>query len=256
MAKGVGVSKSPVLYDFFSKPYKQTAFEKNQEDNAHNFRGIPATVVSTSDYESLQCVDVRIAIDDVYVKRDNLVLESIVLKKIFVPLPNSGGFKIKMPVTVGDPCRLTWSHRDLGEYLDGNGSNVQLNIKELSSIEDCWCLLDGGTRKNNTSPSSTDMIIEGENTTITITPSGQVSVVTSGTSLIKSSGHTIDAPETNITGTLTVTGATQINNTLTTTGATTSPSIVAQTSLTVNGTEMDQHVHGGVQRGTESTDPV
>lgn len=42
----------------------------------------------------------------------------------------------------------------------------------------------------------------------------------------------------------------------TTSGTVSAPTMTASTSLTVAGTEMDSHVHGGVSRGTENTDPV
>ena len=213
---------SPVIYDFLSKPYQQAVIERKQEQRLINFKGAPAIVVGVQDYEELQCLDVQVAIDDIYVRRNNLVLESIILKKQFVSLPNSGGFMIKQPVKVGDPCRLKWSHKDLGQYLDGSGGKVQLNINETGEIEDCWVELDGGTRKNNTKPSVDNFIIEGPETKITIKPAGDVEIITSGTTLLQSSGHTIDAPTTSITGTLEVQGATTLLSTLVTTGVTTS----------------------------------
>ena len=106
--------------------------------------------------------------------------------------------------------------------MDGVGGKVELNINETGEIEDCWVELDGGTRKNNTKPSLEDLIIEGPETKITIKPDGDVSIVTSGKTLLQSSGHTIDAPTTSITGTLEVQGATTLLSTLTTTGVTTS----------------------------------
>lgn len=212
-------SDAPIIYDFFSKSLKDIAYSRRNQASDHNFKGIPAEIVGVSEYEEYQCVDVKFLINDVYIERDNMVLESMTLKRVFVALQRSGGFSIKQPVAVGDIVRLSWAHRDLGDFLDGSGNSVDLSIKEIARIEDCWVELGFGTRKNHTNPSIDNLIIEGPNTTITITPDGDVSVKTSGTSSITSSAHTINA-DTTIKGSLTVTGNTDVVGTLTTAGAT------------------------------------
>ena len=70
---------------------------------------VPARIVSTKNYESLQCVDVQILINDLYFYKNNTVLKQGVLKNIFVKLQSSGGFNIKLPVNVGDLCTLHYS---------------------------------------------------------------------------------------------------------------------------------------------------
>lgn len=238
-------SDSPIIYDFFSKSLKDIAYSRRNQASDHNFKGIPAEIVGVSDYEEYQCVDVKFLINDVYIERDNMVLESMTLKRVFVALQRSGGFSIKQPVAVGDIVRLSWAHRDLGDFLDGSGSSVDLSVKEIARIEDCWVELGFGTRKNHTNPSVTDFIIEGPNTTITITPegntklvnkgttinidsSGNVSLTTNGTSSITSSAHTINT-DTTINGNLTVNGTTDVTGVLTTSGQ-------VVTSHTHNGT--------------------
>jgi len=217
-----GEKRSAITYDFFSKSLKDIALNRNNQEVIQDYKGIPAEVVGVSDYEEYQCVDVKFLINDTYIERDNLVLESLTLKRVFVALQSSGGFSIKQPVAVGDKVRLNWAHRDLGDFLDGDGSAVTLKVTEKGRIEDCWVELGFGTRKSNTSPSLTDFIIEGPSTLITITPegncslvnngttinidpTGNVSLVTNGTSSITSSAHTITAP-TVINGILTITG--------------------------------------------------
>jgi hypothetical protein len=184
--------QEPITYDFFSKSLKDAAVNRRQQSDSNNFKGIPAEVVGVEDYESLQCISVKALINDVFVEKDNTTLESITLKKVFVALPRSGGFTIKMPVAVGDIVRLCWSHRDLGEFLDGEGSSVDINVNEIAGIEDCWAELGFGTRKNHSKPSVSDWIIEGPKTKITITPTGSVSIETEGESSIKSAKHTVD----------------------------------------------------------------
>lgn len=173
-----GKGEAPIIYDFNAKSLKDTITTRNDQAGANKFKAVPAEIVGVSDYESLQCVDVKFLINDVYVERDNLKLESITLKKVFVALPNAGGFSLKFPVSIGDIVTLYWSHRDLGEFLDGDGSAVDLNITEIAHIEDCWVQLNFGTRKNHTNPSKDNLVIEGPNTVITITPEGAVKLTT------------------------------------------------------------------------------
>lgn len=195
--------KSPVLYDFFYKPLSQSVVERQQKVDIDNYKSLPATITKVSDYEELQCVDVQIAIDDVYVTRADMVLEKLTLKKVFVSLMNSGGFSIKQPVSVGDPVKLSWASKDISKYLDGTGGNVSVSINELANLQDCWVELRGGTRKNHTKPSVDNLVIEGGATEIVITPKGEVTINTSGTSYLKSEKHTIDT-DVEITGNLVV----------------------------------------------------
>ncbi|CAM0043897.1 baseplate spike [Vibrio phage K460] len=205
------MNKSPIVYNFLSTPLSQSLQERNLTPTVADYKSLPATITGIQDYESHQCLDVRVAIDDVYVNRNDYVSEGIELKKKFVSLLNSGGFSIKQPVSVGDPVKLCWSNKSLGQYLDGEGGNVEVNVKEVAELDDCWVELVGGTRKNNTKPSTVNFIIEGPKTTTTITPEGDVTTVTSGSvsvtaegsSYLKSSKHTIDT-DVEITGQLNV----------------------------------------------------
>ncbi|AUR91507.1 hypothetical protein NVP1161O_065 [Vibrio phage 1.161.O._10N.261.48.C5] len=200
-------------YNMITEPLSQSLFNKNLTPVVKDYRSLPATITSVKDYEKYQCVDVKIAIDDLYVTRQDYVQEGIELKKKFVSLMWAGGFSIKQPVAVGDLVKLCWSNKSLGSYLEGDGANVPVNVQDMTELDDCWVELRGGTFKNNTKPSAMNFIIEGPKTKTTITPdgdmstetSGKVSVIAEGESYLKSSKHTIDT-DTEITGTLTVTG--------------------------------------------------
>lgn len=235
---------SPIIYDFHSKSLKDLALNKKTTQDVPDFKGIPAEIVGVSEYEELQCVDVKFLIDDMYIERDNMVLESMTLKRKFVALQRSGGFSIKQPVAVGDLVRLHWSHRDLGGFLDGDGSSITLNVNELGKRDDFWVELGFGTRKNNVSPSVDNLIIEGPNTTITITPSGDVTVKTSGNSSITSASHTINAPTT-INNTLTVVGASTLSAGVTVAGVANLPVTTITGGLAIDGKDVQGHDHNG-----------
>lgn len=214
----------------------------NQLKRETIFIGMPALVTSIEDYETYQCVNVLPIFNDIYPKHNDTILESQVLKKVFVLLPTAGNWSIKFPVSVGDKVTLNWSHKDLGTWLDSDGDDtIDQSILEDAGLEDCWVELAGGTRKNHQNPSKDNFIIEGPETTITITPEGNVTMVTSGTTSLTSSGHTINAD-------------TQINGSLTVSDVINAPTIEADTSLTVASKEVDSHNHTVTEGDTVTGD--
>lgn len=234
--------------------------------------GIPAKVTKVSDYETKQVVDVKPVIDCIY--EDGQVIESVSLPSIFVRLSSAGGFTIKLPVAVGDLVTLHYSHKDISNWLDGDGSNLINPITYIADIRDCYVELGFGTRNNNQKPSLLNMIVEGPNSTTTITPEGLVHTVckqhivdaqdlyqvntkvfevnATETSTIVTPLHTVDAPNT------TFTGNTQTDGTITSTTGVLAPSysglggsgggmsigtITVESSVTINGIEVLGHVH-------------
>lgn len=189
---------------------------------------IPATVVGVSDYEELQVVNVKPSIDLIFTEYNDHVVKSNVIKKVFVKLPAAGGFSVTWPILVGDLVTLHWSHRDLGDFLDGSGDDIEQSKHDVANIEDCWVSVGFGTRKNNQSPSATDLVLKNENLTVTITPEGNIDVETLGTSTVKSSLHKVDTDQL-VTGNQTVGGATAIQGTLDVVGNT---SILGNTAVT------------------------
>lgn len=230
---------------------------------------IPATITDVSDYETMQCVSVKPVIDDVYLDDD--IVRSVNIKKVFVKLQGGGGFRIKLPVAVGNKCTLCYSHKSLDKFLDGNGDNVEQPVGWIPSIRDCWVELGFGTRSNNYNPSQTNLIIEGPSTNITITPSGQVTIVTSGDITTTTTGnshltatqHTVDAQTTTFNSPTTIiNGNTTINGNLGVAagsgggGTATIPNIVVSDSLQAGGDEVINHDHGGVESGPSRTNPL
>jgi len=203
--------------------------------------GIPAKVIKVSDYKNLQCVDVQSPIKFLY--DDGSIMPSPLFQKIFVRLVAGGGFSIKVPLAIGDPVILKYSHEYLGSYLDSVNGTVIQPKESYATERDCWVEPGFGTRKTHQSPSQTDLVIEGPNTTITITPAGNVTVNTAGTSYLKSSHHTIDTDST-INGNVDINGTLNVSDTVTT--PTVAAGVVgATTSLTVDGASVLGHDHDG-----------
>lgn len=196
---------------------------------------IPAIITDIGDYESSQCVSVQPVVDDIY--EDGVVIQSPVLNKVFVQLQSAGGFSIKLPVAVGDKCVVHWSHRDMTHWLNGDGDKVEVDISLLNKREDCYVTLGYGTRSNHQNPSQTDLIIEGENTTITIKPSGEITTETNGKVTLKTPEYYVDTPTTTFTGDV------QINGSANVSAKVTSPTVEASSSLKASGAEVVAHNH-------------
>ncbi len=133
-------------------------------------------------------------------------------------LPNGNGFSVKYPIAKGDLVTLHWCHKDLNDWLDSSGDeDVTIAKTKIYNLEDCWITHGFGTRKSHQNPSATDLIVEGDSTTLTITPEGVVTLVTDGTTTITSEGHTVNA-DTQINGNLSVSGNASIDQNLTVSG--------------------------------------
>lgn len=197
---------------------------------------IPAIVTDTSKYESEQCINVKPVVDDVY--PDGITIPAIEITNVFVKLQEGGGFKIKLPISVGDKCTLHWSHRDVSAYMNTSGDeSVTSYINMIGKSGDCWATHGFGTRGNHQSPSLTDLIIEGENTKITIKPSGEITTETNGKVTLKTPEYFVDTPTTTFTGNVQINGDSNVD------GKTTCPTIEASNSLKIAGAEVKQHTH-------------
>lgn len=212
--------------------------------------GIPAEVIGTDDYESEQCVAVEFKIADIYTMRDSVELRTMKLKKVFVRLPKFGGWEFKYPVAKGDKVILHFSTKDLNKFLAGDGSTVQQAIEDVGEIEDCYAELGFGTRKVNNSPSLEDLIITNGNATLTVKPSGDYSLVTSGEGYYKSAKTKFDN-DVEITGNLIVdkevTSKTGMFSPTYTgyqgSGTMSIDSIEVLNNVTINGKSVDGHDH-------------
>ena len=227
---------------------------------------LPAVVVSIDDYESLQCVDVRGLINDVY--EDEAIIEAVLIKKVFVKLPSGGDVSICLPIKVGDLVTLHWAHRNLSTFLDNAGQSVDEPIDMVADIRDCWVEHGFGTRSNNQRPSKSNYIFRHKNTTLTVTPEGKytletnadVDIITPAKVNIKCAKAYIDAPETEFTGNVKIGGTLEVEGMSSLKGGTKSPSygsltgsggtmtignVVVESSVTINGIAVEGHTHNG-----------
>ncbi|AUR89085.1 hypothetical protein NVP1121O_057 [Vibrio phage 1.121.O._10N.286.46.C4] len=241
-------------FDLISNSFNETvskAVRKNREDIRTQ---APATVISTKDYKKHQCLSIELDIRDIYSMKDATVLQAVKLEKVFVKLPRFGGWKFRFPVAVGDKVTVHWSDKDLSQYLDGTGTTVAQDISEVGELEDCWVELGFGTRKNHNNPDLLNLEVEGKGTKLTITPEGNVTMITEGnisttakgTHYFKSSAMTIDNDVT-ITGNLTV------NKTTTLVGnVAASADMGVSGTVTINGVVVNGHTHTSPETGAST----
>lgn len=196
---------------------------------------IPCKVTDFSKYESEQVVSLQPLISDRY--EDGVTLTPRVINNVFVKLQNGGGFSIKLPVNEDTLFTLYYTNRDLDAFLNTSGESVTENIGVRN--RNFYCTHGFGTYSNNQSPSQTDLIIEGDNTVITIKPSGEITTTTNGKVTLTTPEYYVDSPTT------TFTGSVKINGNATIDGTTSSHTIEASSSLKVAGVEVKQHDHSG-----------
>lgn len=227
------------------------------------YLAIPAKVLGVQDYESSQCVDVQAVINDIY--EDGIVLKAVRIDKVFVKLPAGGGVKIKLPISVDDQVTLHWAHRNLSDFISGDGSSKDVPLNLVADVRDCWVEHGFGTRSNNQNPSLTDLIIEHTNTVLTVKPDGNITldtqadieITTPAKVTVNCNLATINAPNTHLTGNLQVDGNAVVNGTLTSKSGTFSPTyagyggagsmiigdITSSGTVTIQGIIVNTHTH-------------
>jgi len=162
-----------LFYDFFGNSTAQNIYKDSVAYQRESlYIAVPCTIENTDKYETHQVVDARILINDYYSIMQQETLQQITMKDVFVRLQGGGGFEEKHPVSVGDKAAMYFSHKDLTEYLAGDGSAVDILISDRGKLKDCWIELGFGTKSNNYKPSKTDLIQKGPNSTQTTKPDG------------------------------------------------------------------------------------
>ncbi|HHB9680393.1 TPA: hypothetical protein ACOAY7_002776 [Vibrio cholerae] len=224
--------------------------------------GIPARITSTRDYETEQCVAVEFMIKDIYTWKGGEDLRAVKLNKVFVRLPKFGPWVVKLPCSVDDLVILHFSSKDLNQFLAGNGEQVTQKAAEIGELEDCYAELGFGTRKSNNQPSLENLIITNGAFTMTVTPQGDYTIITSGTGTYQAQKHTFKN-DVEIEGNLTVKQNTTVDGTVTSKAGMFSPTysgyggagsmtigtITAQTSVTIDGIEVLGHNHTNPEGG-------
>lgn len=193
-----------------------------------------------------------------------------------LPMSSTGGLQFEM--NVGDPVLLVFSQRGLDSWKSGDGKPGAPLDMRMFDPRDCAafpCMFPKNTTPANpnkhTYPhSGSDVVLvhnigKSNEVEIRLKKSGDVVVNTTGKVTVNCSETEVNSDTavvnaattvngvTEINGVTTINGATTINGTLVVSTSMTTPSVVATTSLTVQGKEMHNHVHSGVDSGPNNT---
>lgn len=185
-----------------------------------------------------------------------------------IVLPSVQGFHITMPIKAGDEVVIMFADRCFDAWHENGGIQKQSEHR-VHHIADGMAII-GINSKPNLIPNydADNMVIRNTSNTqkMTFKATGEIDVETdkdinlscanvsvnaTGNATVDVAGSaTITAPATNINSKVAV------NGTLAVSGAITSAVSIGAPSIVANSVEMTDHVHGGVQSGTNSTQPA
>jgi hypothetical protein len=198
--------------------------------------GMPAMIVDVSSYGDKQFVNVRPQISRLLETGEVISNDEITIYDVPVIWPSGGGAMLSFPLKVGDTVWLSFSQRNIEDWLysDGTQEVIPGDSRHFSMTDAVAfpCLY---TALSNLNPSTDNVELKFGNHLISLRPSGELYITNGGAEI-----------KLNPSGTISANGAT-----ITTDG----------NVITANGTNLDQfyqtylnHVHGGVTSGTSSTD--
>lgn len=187
--------------------------------------GMPGIIVSVAEYGDKQFVDVKPALSRVLETGQVISNDEITIYDVPVIWPSAGGGLLSFPIKVGDTVWLSFSQRNLEDWLysDGTQEVIPGDSRHFSMTD---AVAEPGlyTALSNLKPSTENVEIKFGNHLISLRPSGELYVTNGGAEI-----------KLNPSGTITANGAT-----ITTNG----------NVITANGTNLDQfyaaylaHVH-------------
>jgi hypothetical protein len=187
--------------------------------------GMPGIIVSVAEYGDKQFVDVKPALSRVLETGQVISNDEITIYDVPVIWPSAGGGLLSFPIKVGDTVWLSFSQRNLEDWLysDGTQEVIPGDSRHFSMTD---AVAEPGlyTALSNLKPSTENVEIKFGNHLISLRPSGELYVTNGGAEI-----------KLNPSGTITANGAT-----ITTNG----------NVITANGTNLDQfyadylaHIH-------------
>lgn len=152
-----------------------------------------------------------------------------------VMFPGGGGFTLTFPVTVGDECLVVFASRCIDAWFESGGNANQQAEMRLHDLSDGFAFVGVRSRPRTLSPevNGTDVELRSDDGTT------KIALKSDGSILLKSPvSVTLDTPTTHMTGNLQVDG-----------------NIHADGDVVADTVSLHDHIHHGVDRGTQDTDP-
>lgn len=220
--------------------------------------------VRTDDFGSF--VDVQPSIH-LLTDEGEAIPRSVVLNvPVVFPVSSSGGLQFEL--NIGDGVLLVFSQRGLEAWKSGDGKPGSPTSQRMFDPRDC-CAIPGlfprkttptNPAKHRNSHSPSDVVLvhnlgKANEVEIRLKKSGDVVINCPGTVTVNSNQTIVNADAATVNAETTINGNTTINGTLDVSVSVNAPNISATTSLTVQGKEMHNHVHGGVDTGSGTSGP-
>jgi len=178
------------------------------------------------------------------------------IANIPICIPEAKGFSVTLPISKGDEVILLICDRALDGWFEQGGIQNQSTLR-LHNLSDAVAIIGINSKPNTIQNYSTDKIqvrnidattaleIDGNGQLKAFTQSETITIDSNGNATVQADTKiTLDAPATQITGTLQVDGA-QTNDS----------TIVAQDDVTGAGVSLETHVHTGVTTGVGVSGP-
>lgn len=163
--------------------------------------GMPAMIVDVSSYGDKQFVNVRPQISRLLETGEVISNDEITIYDVPVIWPSGGGAMLSFPLKVGDTVWLSFSQRNLEDWLysDGTQEVIPGDSRHFSMTDAVAkpCLY---TALSNLHPSTDNVELKWNDTLISMKPSGEVSTSNaSGSYTLKSDGNIYLKPASTVT---------------------------------------------------------
>ena len=177
--------------------------------------GMPAIVVSVAEYGDKQFVDVKPAIARLRETGEVISNDEITIYDVPVVWPSSGGALFSCPVVVGDTVWLSFSQRNIEDWLYSDGTQEVIpGDSRHFSMTDAVAFPGLYTALSNLKPSTENVELKWRDKLISLKPSGEISVSNaSGSYTLKNDGNIELRPA----ATVTVIGNVEVQGTVTAT---------------------------------------
>lgn len=249
---------------------------------------LPGKVVSVSDYNSKQTVDVEISVNRKYTNGDITLEAGSTIYGVPFVNPGAGGGVTTYPVKVGNSVLLVFGMRGIETWLLGDGTEASTpdEPRYMSSSDAiaipglCTISTHQSPHPDNTEIKFKDILLslQPDNTfittngsvTLTYSPDGTITETNGNYTRVISPDGTITETNPGFTrvvtpsGDMTQTGGTfnlngfiiNSNGSASSPVSVTAPEVSGTSSLLAAGAEVVAHTHGGVESGGSNTNPL
>lgn len=166
-----------------------TILNKFVRDNVYT--SLPGKVISVSNYQTEQTVDVVVDLARLYSDGKVLSHKGSVLYKVPFVNPSAGNAGLTLPVKVGDTVLLLFCMRNMETWLLGSGQEESIpNDSRAHHIKDAIAIPGLRQLGNGLSPHPDNLELKLGDCLIQLKPDGSINI--EGSSLVTINGATVD----------------------------------------------------------------